>query len=118
MSARRLLPLLLALGAVAGLGCATLEGAWRFRSGSEALDRGEIQQAVAELERAARLAPGAAPVLNNLGVAYLAAGRTAEAERAFERAVALDCGHQPAQRNLRALQAEPRRETVARRSSP
>lgn len=118
MSSRRLLPLVLALGAAAGLGCASLEGAWRFRSGSEALDRGEIQQAVTELERAVRLTPGAAPVHNNLGVAYLAAGRTAEAERAFERAVALDCSHQPAQRNLHALRGEPRRESVAQQPSP
>ncbi|MCP3986920.1 MAG: tetratricopeptide repeat protein [bacterium] len=111
---RRRLPIILALWAVAvaavsGLGCASIEGARLFRSGSQALDRGDAVQAVAELEQAALLTPDAAPVFNNLGVAYLAAGRSTEAERAFEHAVALDCSHEPAQRNLRALRDdEPR----------
>ncbi|MCP5057590.1 MAG: tetratricopeptide repeat protein [bacterium] len=117
MAARHFLPILLALG-LGALGCTSIESARLFRGGSQALDRGDAEQAVSLLEQAAQLEPDAAPVLNNLGVAYLAAGREAEAKLAFERAVALDCSHEPAQRNLRALQDAPRNGSVARQSSP
>jgi len=120
MAARRFLPVLLALGlgALSGMGCTSIEGARLARGGSQALDRGDAEQAVSLLEQAAQLEPDAAPILNNLGIAYLAAGRPLQAELAFERAVALDCSHQPAQRNLRALRDEPRHESVARQSTP
>ncbi len=84
-------------------GCASLEAADWAERGSRAIDQGRFDQAIADLERAVALAPEAAPLHNNLGVAYLAAGRAGEARQAFEQAVALDCDHEPAQRNLRSL---------------
>ncbi len=96
--------LALALTALAGVGgCASLEAARHAERGSQAIDAGEPLRAIAELEKAVALEPRAAPLHNNLGIAYLAAGRVEDARRAFERAVALDCSHEPAQRNLRAL---------------
>lgn len=94
-----------ALLLLAAAGCASLEAARAFRRGTAALDRGEAARAVAELERAAALAPEASAVHNHLGIAYEAAGRPAEARRAYRRAVEIDCGNQAAQRNLAALQA-------------
>lgn len=111
-AARRRLPpaalSLIALLATAAplAGCASLAAARAFRSGTEALDRGETERAVAELERAAALAPTASAVHNHLGIAYEAAGRTDDARRAYERAVELDCGNQAAWRNLAALRAQ------------
>lgn len=84
-------------------GCASFEAARLSQRGSEAIDRGLILRAIDDLEHASALAPEAAPIRNNLGVAYLAAGRQGDALRAFERAVALDCSHEPSQLNLRAL---------------
>jgi Flp pilus assembly protein TadD len=108
---RRLLPAVLSLIALATAaplaGCASLAAARAFRSGTEALDRGETGRAVAELERAAALAPTASAVHNHLGIAYEAAGRRDDARRAYERAVELDCANQAAWRNLAALRAQP-----------
>ena len=84
------------------LGCATVEGYRHFEAGTHALDRGDAALAVAELERAAVLAPEASEVQNHLGIAYAAAGRDADALTAFERAVALDCDNHAAVENLRA----------------
>ena len=96
--------LALALAALASAGgCASLEAARHAERGSQAIDAGDPLRAIAELEKAVALEPRAAALHNNLGIAYLAAGRVADARRSFERAVALDCGHEPAQRNLRAL---------------
>ncbi|MAE94182.1 MAG: hypothetical protein CL910_05925 [Deltaproteobacteria bacterium] len=88
---------------VLATGCASFEASRLAASGSQAIGRGQYARAVEDLERAATLAPRAAPVQNDLGVAYLAAGRPGDALRAFERAVALDCSHEPSQQNLRAL---------------
>jgi Flp pilus assembly protein TadD len=92
---------------LAGLlaGCASLEGARLYRSGTLALDRGETSRAIADLERAARLVPEASEVQNHLGLAYAAAGREDEAGRAFRRAVELDCENAAAQANLRAFES-------------
>jgi Flp pilus assembly protein TadD len=87
--------LVLALG-----GCAGWQGARLYRSGTHALDRGQTQVAIADLEQAAELVPQASAVQNHLGLAYAAAGRHEEARQAFERAVALDCDNQAAQENL------------------
>ena len=38
-----------------------------------------------------------------IGLAYLAAGRPADAERAFREAIRLDCGNRAARQNLAAL---------------
>lgn len=99
-----LAPLALAL-LVLTSGCAGVEATRLYRSGTDALDRGDSAQAVADLERAAALRPEAAPVHNHLGLAYVQAGRDAEAEAAFRRAVELDCSNEAAQHNLRAAEA-------------
>ncbi len=95
----------LALGLfVAGAGCASFEGARLYRSGTQALDRGEPVRAVSDLERAAEQVPQASEVQNHLGLAYAKLGRTADAERAFRRAVDLDCENAAARENLRATE--------------
>ena len=90
-------------------GCASFEGARLYRSGSDALDRGEPARAAADLERAAELVPQASEVQNHLGLAYAELGRNADAERAFRRAVELDCENAAARENLAAasLRAAP-----------
>jgi Flp pilus assembly protein TadD len=89
---------------VALLGCTTLDGYRHFQAGSLALDRGDADAAVIELERAAAILPERSEVFNHLGIAYAAAGRRADALFAFERAVALDCDNRAAAENLRAAQ--------------
>ena len=99
----RVMALLLALAPALG-GCASIEAARLYRSGTAALDEGAPERAVADLERAASLAPQASEVQNHLGLAYAAAGRPGDAERAFRRAILLDCGNAAAQENLRAAE--------------
>ena len=94
--------IVLALGVLLALGCATVQGHRHFEAGNAALDRGDAVLAAAELERAAALVPKASEVQNHLGIAYAAAGRHADALAAFERAVALDCDNRAAAENLRA----------------
>ena len=89
----------LALG-LALVGCASFQAARLYRSGSNALERGETTRAIADLEHAAELLPHASEVQNHLGLAYDAAGRPEAAQQAFERAVALDCDNEAAQQNL------------------
>jgi Flp pilus assembly protein TadD len=89
----------LALG-FALIGCASFQAARLYRSGSNALERGETTRAIADLERAAELLPHASEVQNHLGLAYEAAGRPEDAQRAFERAVELDCDNEAARHNL------------------
>jgi Flp pilus assembly protein TadD len=96
---------LLRVGIALGLllaGCASLEGARLQRSGLAALDRGDTQRAIADLEQAAARVPQASDVQNHLGLAYAAAGRSADAERAFRRALELDCDNAAALENLLA----------------
>jgi len=93
--------LVLLLGLV---GCTAFEGARLYRSGTLALDHGEPERAVADLERAAALVPKASEVQNHLGLAYAAMGRPQDAERAFRRAVELDCENAAARENLRAAE--------------
>ena len=99
--ARAAATLLLAMGLAA---CASIEAARLYGSGTVALDRGDAVQAVADLEEATRLEPQASEIQNHLGLAYAAAGRHADALRAFEQAVLLDCDNQAALRNLAAAQ--------------
>jgi Flp pilus assembly protein TadD len=87
------------------VGCAALDGARLYASGTEALDRGDLEVAVSDLERAARLVPDDSEVHNHLGLDYSAAGREADAVREFRRAVELDCSNQAAHANLRATEA-------------
>ena len=90
------------------LGCSSYRAARLYQSGTSALDRGDSTQAVVELERAAELLPEASEVQNHLGLAYQAAGRERDAEFAFRRAVALDCGNAAALENLRVAEARAR----------
>jgi Flp pilus assembly protein TadD len=94
--------LALAWLALAAAGCASFQAARLYERGSAALGRGDAQAAIADLERAADLAPQASEVQNHLGLAYAAAGRHADAAAAFHRAVDLDCGNAAAQENLAA----------------
>jgi Flp pilus assembly protein TadD len=97
--------LTLALALSPGLaGCASFQAARLYQSGTAALDAGEPERAVADLERAGALAPQASEVQNHLGLAYAAAGRPDDAERAFRRAVELDCENAAARENLRAAE--------------
>jgi len=90
----------------AGLaGCATWEGAKLYEEGTAALDRGDTAVAIGRLEEASQLVPQASEIQNHLGLAYQEAGREADARRAFERAVDLDCSNEAAQANLRAARA-------------
>ena len=86
-------------------GCADLEARRFYRAGTDALDRGESQRAIADLERAAALAPEISAIHNHLGIAYEDAGRSEDALLAYERAVALDCDNRAAESNLRELRA-------------
>ena len=81
-----------------------LRAARLYHSGTAALDAGEPERAIADLERAASLAPQASEVQNHLGLAYAAAGRPGDAERAFRRALDLDCDNAAARENLRAAE--------------
>lgn len=94
---------ILALSVAAG--CARLEVASLYRSGTRALDAGDTQRAVADLERAAALAPEVSATQNHLGLAYLEVGRRDAARAAFQRAVDLDCDNHAARRNLELLEA-------------
>jgi Flp pilus assembly protein TadD len=96
---------LVLLAALALVACASVEAVRLERSGTAALDRGDAARAVADLERAAVLAPDVSGIQNHLGIAYEQAGRRADAEQAYERAVALDCDNRAAEANLEALRA-------------
>ena len=73
--------------------------------GTEALELGEYDRAISELEEAARLAPRASEVRNHLGLADWEAGESARARVAFEEALALDCDNEAARTNLALLEA-------------
>jgi len=96
--------LALALVLVLAPGCASLAGVRLYQSGSQALERGDAEQAIVDLERAAELVPQASEVRNHLGLAYASAGRQREAAAAFRRAVELDCDNAAARRNLAAAE--------------
>jgi Flp pilus assembly protein TadD len=74
---------LLVLCAVLALGvagCSSYQGARLYQSGTLALDRGDSERAVEELERAAELVPEASEVQKPLGLANAAAGRDSDAQ--------------------------------------
>jgi len=85
--------------------CAAYRAAKLYESGTDALDRGEVEHAIADLESAAALVGHASEIQNHLGLAYTEAGRRDAALAAFRRAVELDCGNAAAQHNLRAALA-------------
>jgi Flp pilus assembly protein TadD len=86
-------------------GCATWHGARLYQSGTRALEQGDVDRALDDLSRAARLVPQASEIQNHLGLAWLRAGDEAEALRTFERAVELDCDNRAAGDNLARLEA-------------
>ena len=90
--------------AASASGCASVEGGRLYTSGSEALERGDVESAVDALERAAALVPQASEIQNHLGLAYRAAGRSNAAREAFERAVDLDCDNLAARHNLAVIE--------------
>src|SRR5215470_7190661 len=90
----------------AGAGCSALEGARLYHSGTRALEHGDPERAVADLEGAAERVPNESEVHNRLGVAYAATGRRDDAIREFRSAVALDCANDVAARNLARALAE------------
>jgi Flp pilus assembly protein TadD len=103
MTIRGFRPIAIAL-ALAVAGCASYEGARLYQSGTAALDRGESEHAIADLERAAGLVPTASEVQNHLGLAYASAGRYDDALLAYRRAVELDCDNLAAVENLRVAE--------------
>jgi Flp pilus assembly protein TadD len=105
--ARKQRPLcFIAVAGLAMVGCAAVEGERAYRSGTHALERGDMESAVADLEAAVARAPGSSEVHNRLGIAYAAAGRSDDAIHEFESAVALDCDNATARRNLTRARGE------------
>ncbi|HAZ08955.1 MAG TPA: hypothetical protein DCZ01_10645 [Elusimicrobia bacterium] len=75
----------------------------RFINGSLLLLRGRAAEAIPELEAAARKEGGRAAGRVNLGKAYAALGRVAEAEKQFRLALGVEPGNASAQQALREL---------------
>lgn len=96
-----------AIAVALACGCANVEAMRSYRAGTDALDRGEPQRAVADLEHAAALAPEVSAIQNHLGIAYEEVGRDEDARKAYERAVELDCDNRAAEANLNALRSAP-----------
>lgn len=69
----------------------------------EYLDRGRVDDAIAQLERARALNPRYPPIYNDLGVAYARKGLAAEAEANYRRALALSPTYAEAHNNLGVL---------------
>lgn len=90
---------------LAVVGCGTASGGLHYSRGTQALEAGHTAEAITHLERAAVLVPHASEVQNHLGIAYQAAGRPADARRAYQRALDLDCDNSAAQQNLDQLEA-------------
>jgi len=83
----------------------SIRAARHYAAGTRALERGESERAVGELERAAALMPDASEIQNHLGLAYWSDAREADALRALERAVELDCDNGAARANLERLRS-------------
>ena len=83
------------------LGCSTYRAAQLYQTGTASIGTAEPTKAVADLERAVRLAPHASQIRNHLGIAYVEVGRFRDAIQAFEYAVLLDCDNSAAFQNLK-----------------
>jgi tetratricopeptide (TPR) repeat protein/O-antigen ligase len=79
----------------------------RFVNGSLLLTRGKVAEAIPELEAAASEDPGRAPAQLNLGVAYQAAGRAADAAARYRTALSIEPGNQTALDRLKSLGLAP-----------
>ena len=93
-----------ALGGIL-LGCTSWRAARLYQSGTAALDAGQVERAMSDLEHAARLQPSASEINNHLGLAHMAAGDRKAARVAFEHALELDCDNSAARRNLAGVAA-------------
>lgn len=98
-------------------GCASWRGARLYQSGTRALEAGDVDRALSDLQQAARLVPEASEIQNHLGLAWLAAGDEMRALRSFDRALALDCDNRAARENRSRLEARLRARAVDRISS-
>lgn len=68
--------------------CGFFEADALYKSGSQALERGQYQECIEQLEKAKALLPNASSVIrNNLGVCYARAGRNKEAWFEYRQAV-------------------------------
>jgi tetratricopeptide (TPR) repeat protein len=74
--------------------------------GYQVLKTGQVEPAIALLERNAADNPNAANSAFALGRAYATSGRPADARRAFQRALELEPGHERATRALSTLPAQ------------
>ncbi len=99
------LAVLLVLVLVLGVGCATYRASRLYVSGTRALDAGDVERAIVDLEAAASLAPQGSEIYNHLGLAYSDAGRRVAALHAFDRALEIDCDNEAAKRNRAKLVA-------------
>jgi Flp pilus assembly protein TadD len=70
------------------------------RLGIALRQRGQLDEAIAHLERATELAPRSLDCLLSLGLGYSAARRLPEARQAYERVLAVSPGHPKALNNL------------------
>ncbi len=72
--------------------------------GVEAAQNGLWDEAIFRWEKAIAADPESAAAYNNLAVAYEKKGRFAEAEKAYQRALALDPEHEHIQANFKSFQ--------------
>ena len=109
---RVLVSLLVATGLVAVTGCTSWRGARLYQRGTQALEQGDSDRALALLAEAARLVPEASEVRNHLGLAQVAVGRDDLALESFELATRLDCNNRAARDNLARLEGRLLREAA------
>jgi Flp pilus assembly protein TadD len=99
-------------------GCTSWRGAQLYQSGTRALEAGEVDRALRDLNEAARLVPEGSEIQNHLGVAWLEAGDEQRALQSFERAVELDCDNQAAADNLARIEERLRERAIEHVSGP
>ena len=75
----------------------------RLNLGITLLRARRLDAALPHLQRAATLDPRSPRPHNQLGILHASQGRHGEAKKAFERALQIDAGYGPAQKNLRRL---------------